>query len=395
MSKLLAEINIQEYLDIARKISQTLQQNAVERDRIAGQPKLEINLLKQSGLLLFPIPREHGGGGATWQEMYKAVGILAKADGSIGQLYGNHITLIHAPAVIGNPLQAANLYSLTATENLFWANAFNARDNRLQITPEGDNFRVNGIKSFGTGVAIADINLVSAIQPGVENPVVFVLFKDRPGVTYNKDWDNMGQRRTLSGSYIFNNVLIKESEIIGAPPNQTGAFPTLIFLISQLAKTFVYLGIAEGAYETAKEYTTLKTRPWLTSGVERAVDDPFILYHYGEFWTKLQAGIALAERAADKIQLGWEKGLNLTFAERGEIAIAVAAAKSFAIKIGLELTTDIFGVMGARATASKYGFDRYWRDLRTFSLHDPVDYKLHEIGNWILNQVFPTPSPYS
>lgn len=32
--------------------------------------------------------------------------------------------------------------------------------------------------------------------------------------------------------------------------------------------------------------------------------------------------------------------------------------------------------MGARSTASEYRFDRYWRNLRTFTLHDPVDYKV-------------------
>jgi alkylation response protein AidB-like acyl-CoA dehydrogenase len=55
----------------------------------------------------------------------------------------------------------------------------------------------------------------------------------------------------------------------------------------------------------------------------------------------------------------------------------------------------MFEVTGARATASCYGFDRYWRDLRTFTLHDPVDYKLRDLGNWLLNDIFPTPSHYS
>lgn len=120
----------------------------------------------------------------------------------------------------------------------------------------------------------------------------------------------------------------------------------------------------------------------------------FVLHHYGEFWTQLQAAIALAEKAAQKIDAGWQKGSCLTSVER-ETAIAVAAAKSLATKVGLDFTTRMFEVIGARATASRYGFDRYWRDLRTFTLHDPVDYKLHDVGNWLLNDIFPTPSQYS
>lgn len=76
-------------------------------------------------------------------------------------------------------------------------------------------------------------------------------------------------------------------------------------------------------------------------------------------------------------------------------AIAVYAAKAFATKVGLNTTTRIFEVKGARSTAASYGFDRYWRDLRTFTLHDPVDYKLRDIGNWVVNHQLPMVAQYS
>ncbi|MBN3870224.1 acyl-CoA dehydrogenase family protein [Nostoc sp. JL33] len=60
-----------------------------------------------------------------------------------------------------------------------------------------------------------------------------------------------------------------------------------------------------------------------------------------------------------------------------------------------DITNRIFEVMGARATSAKYGFDRYWRNLRTFTLHDPVDYKVRDIGNWALNDKLPKPDFYS
>jgi alkylation response protein AidB-like acyl-CoA dehydrogenase len=77
------------------------------------------------------------------------------------------------------------------------------------------------------------------------------------------------------------------------------------------------------------------------------------------------------------------------------VAIAVYTAKAFATKAGLDITSRIFEVMGARSTTARYGFDRYWRDLRTFTLHDPVDYKLRDLGNWILNQELPIVTQYS
>jgi len=50
---------------------------------------------------------------------------------------------------------------------------------------------------------------------------------------------------------------------------------------------------------------------------------------------------------------------------------------------------------GARATHGALALDRFWRNLRTQTLHDPVDYKLHELGDWALNGTLPEPSFYS
>ena len=49
----------------------------------------------------------------------------------------------------------------------------------------------------------------------------------------------------------------------------------------------------------------------------------------------------------------------------------------------------IFQISGAGATVSKYGMDRFWRDARTLTLHDPVDYKYKLVGDWALNDVNP------
>uniref|UniRef100_A0A832H1F5 Acyl-CoA dehydrogenase C-terminal domain-containing protein n=1 Tax=Oscillatoriales cyanobacterium SpSt-402 TaxID=2282168 RepID=A0A832H1F5_9CYAN len=150
-----------------------------------------------------------------------------------------------------------------------------------------------------------------------------------------------------------------------------------------------------GSTEAAKGYTLPSSRPWLTSGVSSASEDPYILKHYGELWVDLQAAEALADKAAEVTQIAWEQEWNLTAELRGECAIAIATAKVAATRTGLDVTNRIFEVMGARSTHSQYGFDRYWRNLRTFTLHDPLDYKLQDIGNWALNHEFPQPNFYS
>lgn len=80
--------------------------------------------------------------------------------------------------------------------------------------------------------------------------------------------------------------------------------------------------------------------------------DPHILRHYGEMWTQLTAAIALSDQAAQRVQIAWDKGDALTHDERGEVAIVVYAAKAFATRFGLDITTRIFEVMGARSISA-------------------------------------------
>lgn len=392
-TSLLKETETKDYLAIAAALTEELITTAQERDRQAGIPDLEVRRLREAGLLPLVVPHCYGGAGADWITAHQIVKQLSKADGSIGQLYGNHLNLAAVAQIVGTPAQAEHYYRLTAQQHLFWGNAGNARDTRLKITFDGRCYRANGTKSFSTGAVVADLRVISAIRELDDSPVFFVIPNDREGVVYNHDWNNMGQRRTASGSLTFENVLVSPEEILGPPPATRRVFASLLSVIAQLKKAYVCLGIAEGAFEAATAYTTTRSQAWVKG--EQASRSPYTLRHYGELWTKLQAANALLDRTAHQVQDAWNKGEQLTPAERGEAALAVAATTVFVIQVGLEVTTRIFDGMSARATATKYGFDRYWRDLRTYSLHDPIDYKLRDLGNWVLNQELPSITPYS
>jgi alkylation response protein AidB-like acyl-CoA dehydrogenase len=169
--------DIQVYLANAAALSKELAASAVERDRAAGIPQMEVQRLREAGLLPLVVPRAYGGIGATWIEGLQIVRELSKADGSTGQLYANQLILSVLGEVAGTPTQAERFYRATAQQHLFWGNAVNTRDTRLKIAPEGDRYRVNGVKSFGTGVVVADLRVFSAMQDGIEFPIFPKFFK--------------------------------------------------------------------------------------------------------------------------------------------------------------------------------------------------------------------------
>lgn len=105
----------------------------------------------------------------------------------------------------------------------------------------------------------------------------------------------------------------------------------------------------------------------------------------------LRAAEALTREATHQLDEAIAGGLSLTPQARGETAVTVSAAKVNATRVALEVTSRVFEVQGARATANRYGFDRRWRDVRTHTLHDPVAYKVREVGDLTLNGRIPEP----
>lgn len=385
----------QNYLDIAKSLAKEFAQTAVERDAQGGTPKHERDRLRQSNLLKLIIPTEYGGLGQSWITVLQITREFAKVDSSIAHVFSYHHLGVVIPHIFGSAEQKQRYYSETIQNKWFWCNALNPLDKRTTLIPENDYFRLNGIKSFCSGSQDSDILPISATNQETGELSILAIPTQRQGVIVHHDWDNMGQRQTDSGSVTFENVLVYPEEILGSRDKSGKPFSTIRACLTQLNLANIYLGIAQGAFEAAKTYTSTNTKPWLTSGVESATQDPYILQHYGKIWVDLQAAVYLTEQAGELLQAAWEREWSLTAEQRGECALLVASAKVFATKVGLDITNRIFEVMGARATSAKYGFDRYWRNLRTFTLHDPVDYKIQDIGKWALNDELPKPNFYS
>jgi alkylation response protein AidB-like acyl-CoA dehydrogenase len=217
----------------------------------------------------------------------------------------------------------------------------------------------------------------------------------RTGITLYHDWDNIGQRQTDSGSAIFERVRVEDAEMLLNPGPLSSPFACLRPLLAQLIFVNMFLGLAEGAFVEAKQYTRDEARAWFLSKVDSAQQDPYILRHYGEFYVGLESVRLLNQQAIERFQQAWLKAESLSADERGQVALAVATAKVAATRVGLDISSRLFEVTGARATHASLRFDRFWRNLRTQTLHDPVDYKINELGEWALNDRLPTPTFYS
>lgn len=383
-------------LEIARALAADFAETAVERDLRGGTPKAERDALRRSGLLAMSIPQAFGGQGASWTETLGVVRELARVDSSIAHVFGFHHLMLATVRLFARPEQWQPWFEQTARQQWFWGNALNPLDTRTVVRHFNGWCEFSGKKSFCSGASDSQMLIASAVDETAGGKLLIAAIpSSRSGITLHDDWDNFGQRQTDSGSASFERVRVEQSELLLDPGPLSTPFACLRPLIAQLTFTHMFLGLTEGAVEEARHYTLHETRPWFKSGSQEARHDPYVLAHYGEFWVALESVRLLVERATHLLDQAWARGPALTADERGHLAVAIATAKVAASRHGLEICSRLFEATGARATHASLRLDRYWRNLRTQSLHDPIDYKLHELGDWALNRTLPIPTFYS
>lgn len=367
---------------------------AVERDQGGGHPAAERELVRDSGLLALAIPQQYGGLGQDWRTILRVVRRIAAVDSSLAHLFAFQHLQVASILFFGSPRQHQELLTSTVEQRWFWGNALNPADNRSRAVVRDGGIMVNGLKSFCSGARGADRLLVSAHTESGKF-LVGAIPANRAGIDIDTDWDAIGQRQTDSGTVRFKDVFIAQDELLLDPgPNGT-PYASLRASLAQSILVNIYLGLAQGAFDAARDYTLTRRRPWINSGVDSAAHDPYLLQRFAELWLQLRTATVFADTAADKLDAAWNKGASLTPAERGEVAVAVVEAKVLAHRASLDIGTQLFDVAGAGATNSALGLDRFWRNARTHTLHDPLDYKLRDLGNWALNGIYPTPTSYS
>ncbi|MGV1835892.1 acyl-CoA dehydrogenase family protein [Rhizobium rhizogenes] len=378
------------YLAKAVELRDIFARDAIERDQQGGRPEEQVRLLKESGLVNLLIPREFGGIGERYSTAMRIVREFAKVDGSIGHLYGYHFSPLQNAVTASSDSYSAGILRRSAAGRWFWGNTTNSFSKSLFGRRESDGGVVlNGFRPFASGSHVADYLTVAWEDEETNQRSTAYIPPSREGITIADDWDGIGQRQTGSGKVFYKDVKIRADEIL--PERPRDAIALLTPMQQQSVLLNVFIGSAQGALIAARDYTITKSRPWIHSGVERHQDDPWIKRQYGELWIKVQAATALADRALTALDDAYAKGQDLTAEDRGKTAIAVASANVLAGRVALEVTSEIFEVMGARSAVRPYGFDRFWRNVRIHTLHNPAEYKTRNVGNWFLTGEFPEP----
>jgi alkylation response protein AidB-like acyl-CoA dehydrogenase len=381
---------------VARDVAAVLARDVLERDRRGDDPTTELEPLRDSGLVTLLDPAAYGGGGAHWQTAFRVVRVLARADGSLAQLLLYHYVNVANIATSAPAAERERLYRQTIEGRWLWGDSVNPVDPDLRLRPDGDGYRLDGLKRFSTGVSSGDRALVNAVVTGGEREgdvIAFVIDSRADGVEHLGDWDALGQRQSASGSVRFTDVRVDPADVLGALDGEP--FSTLITAAIQLGFGNLYLGLAEGALAAARDITVARPNAWFLSEAERYAEDPFVRRLYGELVAQAAAVEALADRVGALFDVETAKGDGVTAESRGALAVEIAKVKVVSSDLATDATSRVFEATGSSSTRSSVGLDLYWRNARTHSLHDPVDYKKLEVGANFLTGVLQPLSLYT
>ncbi len=380
--------NEQEALQAAQAVAQAARKEAVLRDRERIYPAELLALFTFSGLGSISVPRKWGGGGLPYTTVAEVFRLISAVDPALGQIPQNHFGIIQFILDEGTAEQQRYLFErIVAGQRLGNGgpekNTRHTREvqARLRQTPQG--LQLTGDKFYSTGALFADIVVTTALNDAGQAVMAFIP-RPAPGLEIIDDWSGMGQRTTASGTVRLRDTPVDPALVIPQPDTEK---PSLRGPVSQLIQAAIDAGIAQGALDEACEFVRARSRPWVDAGVSSNAEDPYLVADIGRVSMELTAANALLQRAArllDALDLA-----NLTAADAASASIAVAEAKVLTTEVALLASEKLLEWTGSRGTLLEHGLDRHWRNARTHTLHDPVRWKNHAIGNYYLNGQFP------
>ncbi|NTZ64065.1 acyl-CoA dehydrogenase family protein [Agrobacterium tumefaciens] len=373
--------------EIFRPVFSEIAKGSRQRDATRTLPHAEVARLKELKFGAMLLPEDKGGSGATPLELFALLIELAEADSNVAQIFRAHFGLLGQ--LIDEPSNAwtkrcidiigsGELISAAATE--VGNAALSKFSTSIAKTDEGH--RLNGQKFYTTGALFSEWMTVSGLNNAGES--IMALVKTTvPGTSIVDDWNGFGQRLTASGTAVFDQVLLDDNDI--APSASRWPFLTAF---AQLAHLATLVGIGRAASNAVAEYVRSRKRTYSHAAASIASDDPQVLQLVGKVFANAHGANSVVLSAADAYHRTIAQGLTDRTAV-GELEVQIYQSQVVVHQLILDATTVLFDGLGASALSNELGLDRYWRNARAISSHNPVIYKERQIGDFAVNGSLP------
>jgi len=326
-------------------------------------PTEAVKRMGELGLMGLPYEEKYGGAGKDVLSYAIAVEELSRVDGGTGVILSAHTSLGTYPiAAFGSEEQKMKYLpdmcsgKKVGAFGLTEPNAGSDAGGTETIAEDmGDHWLLNGNKIFITNGGEADVYVVFAVTTpdiGTRGISAFIVEKGWEGFTFGEHYDKMGIRSSATCELIFNNVKVPKENMLG---KEGQGFKIAMSTLDggRIGIAAQALGIAQGAYEAAVEYSKERVqfgRPICQQQV--------IAFKLADMATKLRAARLLVYSAADLKQDHVPYGMES------------AMAKQYASDIALEITNEALQIFGGSGYLKGMEVERFYRDAKITTIYE-------------------------
>lgn len=346
--------------DLARQIAkEVVAPRASEIDRTRQYPEDIFQAFKEAGLLGVWFPPEVGGSGAGTTGLCIAVEEMAKFCNSSALML--LLTKLSTAAIVhhGTEEQKQKYCRGVAEGTLrgaFGLTEPNAGSDAaaIQTTARrvGDEYILNGSKTFISGATVADFFLVAAKtnpSAGSRGVSAFIVDRDAPGFSVSKPLEKMGVHAVPVAELYFQDCRVPAKNLVG-PEN--GGFKVIMENLNSVRPVVAARGV--GLAEGAVDYATKYARERRTFG-KPIIEHQAIQFMLAELAMQIEAARLLTYRAAWLVDQG-KVGK--------EAAPYLSMAKAFASEVAVKASSDAVQILGANGYMAEFPMERFYRDAK-------------------------------
>jgi alkylation response protein AidB-like acyl-CoA dehydrogenase len=220
---------------------------------------------------------------------------------------------------------------------------------------DGDEWVINGVKTFITNAGIADYYIVicqTDIEAGHCGQSMIMVEKDVDGLSCSSVGQKMGIRMIPTGEVTFKNVRVPASNLLGE--ENRGFYQILGFFDESRVETAAQaLGTAQGAFDRALEY--VKGREQFGRKIAQFQSTKHKL---AEMATKLELARLITYKAA------WT-------ADQGKPDSKITSmAKYYAGRSAVEVADEAIQLLGGYGYMTEFEVERFYRDVRITEIYE-------------------------
>lgn len=326
-------------------------------------PEEVLSKMAQAGFFGIKVPKELGGSGADTVSYVIVMEEITRVSAVASVYVSSPNSLAGAPFLLGGSLEQQKKYIPDAmsgkTKICFALTEPGAGSDAGAMTttavPDGDDYILNGRKTFITMAPLSDYAVVFAKtdpKAGTRGISTFVVDMKLPGVSCGKPEDKMGLKGCATSDIILEDVRVPKTEMLGGL-NKGFKLAMQTLELGRIGVASQGIGIAQGALDEAIKYA--KERKQFGRSLSKFQS---IAFDIADMQTKLTAAKLMVYEAAAMV-------------DRGENATMQAAmAKYYATEAAVDIVSRSLQIHGGYGYIKDYPIERMYRDVRVMTIYE-------------------------